>query len=95
MEPLDADDMPLDINDLDMDAVFKYCDTPGIQSPDEIINGLLTNAVVPQEHWGEPYPPRSTRSKHDESLASLAFGGPPRRLGALRGKGGLRGGAPC
>ena len=70
--------MPLNTNDLDMDAVFDKCDTPGVQSPDEIIDGLLTNAVVPQDRWGKPYPAGSTRSKHDQSLS---LGGPP----SLRG----------
>ena len=78
LKPLGANEMPLNTNDLDMDAVFDSCDTPGIQSPDEIDDGLLTDTVVPQEHWGKPYPPRSNRSKHDESQS---FGGPP----SLRG----------
>ena len=91
LAPLSEDEMPVSSHDLNLDLIFQGCDPPDIQPPAQIIEGLLTDALVPEADWGTETTESRRKVSHLDWTASetSTSGAPP----SLRKK--LAGDAVC
>ena len=74
------DQNPLAPADLDLEAVLRDCDPPGIVPPPRIVRGLLTPRLDEDPSWGrpapQPPPPNASNATLPPAPAPLASSGP-------------------
>jgi hypothetical protein len=52
LETLHNDDVPIPQSEVEIDKIMEECDPFGIEPPDQIMDGVMTNAIAIQPEWG-------------------------------------------